>query len=157
MILVFLVDTSASMNQRTSFGMTLLDCAKAAIEHFHTRLCKENQLPHQQGHKYMLVTLEEGCGAVRAGWRDSLEVFLEEVKNLKAVDMTCLGDALKTSFDLLNLNRLQQGRDNYGMGRQPLRSAPAAVILFTDNGNVSTLNGVKNEVCLGDEDDTLYI
>ena len=28
MIVLFLVDTSASMSQKTSFGMTLLDCAK---------------------------------------------------------------------------------------------------------------------------------
>jgi peptidoglycan/xylan/chitin deacetylase (PgdA/CDA1 family) len=31
---VFVVDTSASMNQRIYNGLSLLDCAKAAIEHF---------------------------------------------------------------------------------------------------------------------------
>lgn len=35
MIVVFVVDTSVSMNQVTSAGnMTVLDCAKALIEHF---------------------------------------------------------------------------------------------------------------------------
>ena len=34
MIFVFVVDTSASMNQRAANGMTLLDCAKSAVEHF---------------------------------------------------------------------------------------------------------------------------
>ena len=33
-IFVFVVDTSASMNQRTSVGTTLLDVAKNAVETF---------------------------------------------------------------------------------------------------------------------------
>lgn len=33
-IFVFVVDTSASMNQRTSIGTTLLDVAKNAVETF---------------------------------------------------------------------------------------------------------------------------
>ena len=33
-IIVFLVDTSASMNQRTYLGTTLLDVAKGAVETF---------------------------------------------------------------------------------------------------------------------------
>jgi len=32
--LVFVVDTSASMNQRTSLGTTILDVAKNAVETF---------------------------------------------------------------------------------------------------------------------------
>jgi hypothetical protein len=34
MIVLFLVDTSASMNQRSVNGMTLLDLAKNSIENF---------------------------------------------------------------------------------------------------------------------------
>lgn len=33
-IILFLVDTSASMNQRTYLGTTLIDIAKAAVENF---------------------------------------------------------------------------------------------------------------------------
>jgi len=33
-IIVFLVDTSASMNQRTYIGTTILDTAKGAVETF---------------------------------------------------------------------------------------------------------------------------
>ena len=33
-IIIFLVDTSASMNQRTYLGTSLLDVAKGAIENF---------------------------------------------------------------------------------------------------------------------------
>jgi hypothetical protein len=34
MLVVWVLDTSASMNQRCQGGLTLLDCAKSAIEHF---------------------------------------------------------------------------------------------------------------------------
>lgn len=34
MNVLFVLDTSASMNQRTSGGLTLIDCAKSAVEHF---------------------------------------------------------------------------------------------------------------------------
>lgn len=33
-IIVFLIDTSASMNQRTYLGISLLDVAKGAVETF---------------------------------------------------------------------------------------------------------------------------
>ena len=33
-IIIFLIDTSASMNQRTYLGTTLLDVAKGAVETF---------------------------------------------------------------------------------------------------------------------------
>lgn len=37
-----------------------------------------------------------------------------ELKNLQASGLTTLGNALRTAFDLLNLNRLASGIDNYG-------------------------------------------
>jgi Mg-chelatase subunit ChlD len=33
-VIVFLIDSSASMNQRTYLGLTLLDVAKGAVETF---------------------------------------------------------------------------------------------------------------------------
>ncbi len=35
MLVVFLLDTSGSMNQQCANGLSLLDCAKSAVEHFH--------------------------------------------------------------------------------------------------------------------------
>lgn len=37
-----------------------------------------------------------------------------ELKNLQASGLTTMGHALRTAFDLLNLNRLVSGIDNYG-------------------------------------------
>lgn len=39
---------------------------------------------------------------------------MNELKNLQATGLTTLGQALRASFDLLNLNRLVSGIDNYG-------------------------------------------
>ena len=38
-----------------------------------------------------------------------------ELKNIDGFRLTDIGRALKETFDLLNMNRLQSGIDNYGM------------------------------------------
>ncbi|KAM4700517.1 integrator complex subunit 6 isoform 2-T2 [Discoglossus pictus] len=55
-ILLFLLDTSASMNQRTHLGTTYLDIAKGAVETFMKLRSRD---PASRGDRYMLVTLEE--------------------------------------------------------------------------------------------------
>lgn len=56
----------------------------------------------------------------QAGWKENHATFMCELKNLQAFGLTTLGHALRTAFDLLNLNRLVSGIDNYGQvfGRQ---------------------------------------
>ena len=61
MLIVFVVDTSASMNQKSG-GLTLLDCAKTAIEHFVKIRSRD---PQARQDRYFLVTTEEGLGAIR--------------------------------------------------------------------------------------------
>lgn len=55
-----LLDTSASMNQRTSSNLSLLDAAKAAIEHMVRRF------PNERQHKFLLVNIP-CCGFGTAG------------------------------------------------------------------------------------------
>lgn len=45
MLVVWVLDTSASMNQRAHGGLTLLDCAKSAIEHF-IKVCLPRSPPY---------------------------------------------------------------------------------------------------------------
>lgn len=52
---------------------------------------------------------------LKAGWKDSFPLFMQEVKNLVARDLTGIGTALKRGVDLLNQFRIQTGIDNYGM------------------------------------------
>ncbi|KAM4683381.1 integrator complex subunit 6 isoform 4-T4 [Amazona ochrocephala] len=118
-ILLFLIDTSASMNQRTHLGTTYLDIAKGAVETFMKLRARD---PASRGDRYMLVTFEEPPYAIKAGWKENHATFMNELKNLQAEGLTTLGQSLRTAFDLLNLNRLVTGIDNYGQLHLPLNS-----------------------------------
>ena len=63
MWILFVVDTSASMNQRLSTGLSLLDAAKAAVEHF---VKIRGRDPNTRSDRYFLVTCEEGISAIKA-------------------------------------------------------------------------------------------
>lgn len=39
---------------------------------------------------------------------------MTELRNLQATGLTSIGQSLRNAFDLLNLNRLVTGIDNYG-------------------------------------------
>ena len=138
MIFAFVLDTSGSMNQRSANGMTMLDCAKAAIEHFLKVRARDAA---QRNDRYFLFSCEEGMGAIKSGWKESFSAFVNTVKQLKAVDMTALGAALKTSFDHLNQYRLQSNIDNYGLGRNPWFLDPTMVIVLTDGGELTASSG----------------
>ena len=86
--IVFVLDTSASMNQRNGGTLPLLDCAKGAIEHaIKVRLGK----PEGRQDRFLLVTFEEGMTAIRAGWHDPLSVLLSELKNIRATTYSNAG------------------------------------------------------------------
>lgn len=51
---------------------------------------------------------------LQAGWKESHATFMTELRNLQATGLTTIGQSLRNAFDLLNLNRLVTGIDNYG-------------------------------------------
>uniref|UniRef100_A0A4W5MTR8 VWFA domain-containing protein n=1 Tax=Hucho hucho TaxID=62062 RepID=A0A4W5MTR8_9TELE len=55
-VLLFLIDTSASMNQRTHLGTTYLDIAKGAVETF---MKLRGRDPASRGDRYMLINFED--------------------------------------------------------------------------------------------------
>uniref|UniRef100_A0AAQ5ZDY2 VWFA domain-containing protein n=1 Tax=Amphiprion ocellaris TaxID=80972 RepID=A0AAQ5ZDY2_AMPOC len=110
-VLLFLIDTSASMNQRTHLGTTYLDVAKGAVETF---MKLRGRDPASRGDRYMLVNYEDVPFGIKAGWKESHATFMTELRNLQATGLTTIGQSLRTAFDLLNLNRLVTGIDNYG-------------------------------------------
>lgn len=135
-IIVFLIDTSASMNQRVySFGRpTLLDVAKGSVETF---VKIRQRSPDSKGDRYMLLTFDEHPRNIRAGWKENLQTFTQELKNLQAFGMTNLGVAVKNTFDVLNVNRMQSGIDTYGQGRCPFFLEPSVVVCITDSGKLT--------------------
>ncbi|XP_078694991.1 integrator complex subunit 6-A-like isoform X2 [Branchiostoma floridae x Branchiostoma belcheri] len=144
-IILFVIDTSASMNQRTYMGTTLLDVAKGAVETF---LKLRQRDPGSRADRYMLVSFEDPPAAIKAGWKENHVAFMNELKNLQATGMTTMGQALKQAFDLLNLNRLVSGIDNYGQGRNPFFLEPAMVVTITDGSKLTSSSGVQEELTL---------
>ncbi|XP_048192022.1 integrator complex subunit 6-like [Perognathus longimembris pacificus] len=144
-ILLFLVDTSASMNQRTDQGTSYLDIAKGAVELFLKMRARD---PASRGDRYMLVTYDEPPYCIKAGWKESHATFMSELKNLQASGLTTVGQALRSSFDLLNLNRLISGIDNYGQGRNPFFLEPSIVITITDGNKLTSTTSVQEELHL---------
>ncbi|XP_072180479.1 integrator complex subunit 6-like [Diadema setosum] len=144
-VLVFLIDTSASMNQRTHLGTSLLDIAKGAVETFMKFRLRDQA---SRTDRYMLVTCDETPATIKVGWKENLAVFMSELKNLQATGLTTMGHALKQTFDLLNVNRLYSGIDNYGQGRNPFYLEPAIIITITDGHKLTSNGGVQNELSL---------
>ncbi|XP_068107064.1 integrator complex subunit 6-like isoform X4 [Hyperolius riggenbachi] len=138
-------DTSASMNQRTYLGTTSLDIAKGAVELFMKLRARD---PASRGDRYMLVTYDEPPYCIKAGWKENHATFMNELKNLQASGLTTLGQALRSSFDLLNLNRLVSGIDNYGQGRNPFFLEPSILITITDGSKLTIPSGVQEELHL---------
>ncbi|KFP84418.1 Integrator complex subunit 6, partial [Acanthisitta chloris] len=86
--------------------------------------------------------------SLQAGWKENHATFMNELKNLQAEGLTTLGQSLRTAFDLLNLNRLVTGIDNYGQGRNPFFLEPAIIITVTDGSKLTTTSGIQEELHL---------
>ncbi|CAB1325092.1 unnamed protein product [Coregonus sp. 'balchen'] len=80
-----------------------------------------------------------------AGWKENHATFMSELKNLQASGLTTLGHALRAAFDLLNLNRLVSGIDNYGQGRNPFFLEPSVIITITDGNKLTHISGLTKE------------
>ncbi|XP_055709418.1 integrator complex subunit 6 [Phlebotomus papatasi] len=147
-IILFLIDTSASMCQRAHVNgvqKSYLDIAKGAVETF---LKYRQRSQDCMGDRYMLLSFEDPPSNVKAGWKENHATFMNELKNLQSTGLTSMGEALKNAFDLLNLNRMQSGIDTYGQGRCPFYLETSVIIVITDGGKYSSRNGVHNEIVL---------
>ncbi|XP_040580954.1 integrator complex subunit 6-A [Lepeophtheirus salmonis] len=146
-IIVFLVDTSASMEQKAyaSGRCSLLDVAKGAVEFF---VKMRQKFPESRGDRYMLLTFEDYPRNIKAGWKENFQTFMNELKNLVGSGMTTMGSALKQVFDILNMNRMQTGIDMYGQGRYPFYLEPVVIIVISDGGKLTTQDTVETELNL---------
>lgn len=147
-IILFLIDTSASMGQRAHVNgvqKSYLDIAKGAVETF---LKYRQRSQDCMGDRYMLLTFEDPPGNVKAGWKENHATFMNELKNLQSNGLTSMGEALKNAFDLLNLNRMVSGIDTYGQGRCPFYLEPSVIIVITDGGRYSFRNGIHHDIVL---------
>uniref|UniRef100_A0A158R5X2 VWFA domain-containing protein n=1 Tax=Syphacia muris TaxID=451379 RepID=A0A158R5X2_9BILA len=145
-IVLFLVDTSASMAQKTYQGTSLLDTARTAVELFIKQRLRDASA---RGDRYMLMSFEEFPMNVKAGWREGQVIFQEQLKLLRPRGLTTFGTALGSAFRFVNVNRLQTGIDNYGCGRYPFYMEPVVVVSITDGNSLTCpMSGVVTEIKL---------
>eukprot|EP00232_Nephroselmis_pyriformis_P001819 CAMPEP_0182909606 /NCGR_PEP_ID=MMETSP0034_2-20130328/35847_1 /TAXON_ID=156128 /ORGANISM="Nephroselmis pyriformis, Strain CCMP717" /LENGTH=498 /DNA_ID=CAMNT_0025045873 /DNA_START=57 /DNA_END=1549 /DNA_ORIENTATION=- len=130
------------MNMRVAGGLTLLDCAKSAIENFIK--ARGRDIAGSRADRYMLVTCEEGPGALKAYDVFPFKAFQRALKVTRARDLTALGPALKRALDVLNLHRLAAGVDTYGNGLNPFNIDPATIILLTDGTELTSAQGATD-------------
>ena len=140
---LFLIDNSASMNQRCYLGTTLLDVAKGAVETFIKQRANRTD-------KYLLVTFDDLPNSIKVGWKECQNhgVILNRLKSIRADGLTTFGQALKLSFDILSVNRHLTGIDTYGQGRSPFFLEPSMIVAITDGGKLSNRSAVFNELHL---------
>ncbi|CAG9530756.1 unnamed protein product [Cercopithifilaria johnstoni] len=143
-IVVFLIDSSASMAQKTYQGTAMLDVARSVVELILKQRVRDASA---RGDRYMLMSFEEFPINVKAGWRESQSIFQEQLKMLKPHGLTSFGAALGSALRFVNVNRLQTGIDNFGAGRYPFYIEPVVIISITD-GNCLTCPqfGTVNEI-----------
>lgn len=121
----------------------MLDIAKGAVETF---VKLRQRSPESRGDRYMLFTFEEPPVHIKAGWKENLATFMNELKNIKATGLSTLGPAIKNVFDVLNINRMQSGIDTYGTGRSPFFLEPSVIIIITDGGKLTSQQGVQDDI-----------
>eukprot|EP00906_Rhabdomonas_costata_P027983 RCo039717 len=149
MLVVFVLDTSASMNQRLrSPCLSLLDLAKMGVDHF----VKARQSRQEtRTDKYVMVSTDSGGGHVKVTPKDSPIDLSASLRYLTGHGYTCLGDALRSALEVLNQDRLSSGSspgglDNYGLGWNPAFCEPAAILLFTDGTLPTSEKGIVNHL-----------
>ncbi|KAI9359233.1 hypothetical protein DFJ73DRAFT_793806, partial [Zopfochytrium polystomum] len=137
MIYVFIVDTSASMNQIFSNSISFLDCAKNGVEHFFKWEMRRSDKVHN---KYMLVTYEELPKCYKSGLMDSSSALLDMLKPLTAHDQSSGGQSLHAVFEYLNLYRFQAGLETVGQGRYPAAQEAVVIVWLTDGRAFSSVD-----------------
>uniref|UniRef100_A0A914KMR3 VWFA domain-containing protein n=1 Tax=Meloidogyne incognita TaxID=6306 RepID=A0A914KMR3_MELIC len=136
-IIIFLVDTSASMLQRTYLGTTYLDYARLAIEQF---LKQRQRDPASSGDRYMLMTFEDYPQNIKSGWKESQRIFNEQLKNLKAKGSLKFESCLDSVLRLLLVSRMQSGSgasiEAFGFGRYPSYAEHVVIIPVIDGSSL---------------------
>ncbi|GMR33037.1 hypothetical protein PMAYCL1PPCAC_03232, partial [Pristionchus mayeri] len=136
-IILFLVDSSASMAQRNYMGCSAIDTAKTIVQDI--LKLRQRDSTNRQTDRYMLFSTEEFPLCVKAGWKEGSAVFHDQLKALRPCGKFPLKQALLSAFFFVNLNRAQTGVDYYGHGRFPHLQESVIIITISDGSGVADL------------------
>ncbi|KAI3381436.1 hypothetical protein SNEBB_000881 [Seison nebaliae] len=128
-VVIFVVDTSISMNQMTEFGMSNFDLTRCWIELFVKFRCREGNMKHD---RYMLFTTGDPPHNIRVGWKENLIQFNHELKMMSADSLSDGDDAIKQAFNMLNIYRLSTRVDTFGYGFFSQYTEWSMIIFLTD-------------------------
>ena len=159
MFILALLDVSACTAQQTQLGLTLLECAKSAVEQLLDGRRKEGLAQRDQ---YMLVITadtplqphSDSHTQVVCGWHDNAR-FLTALKAvqplapqsdpplaLSSLSGSYLPAAITASLDLLNRYSRPNGIDNFARGRILNYNEPAMLVLLTTDTNHESVQAV---------------
>ncbi|CAG9334024.1 INTS6 [Blepharisma stoltei] len=131
MNVAFVIDTSPSMQQRTSQGASYLDCAKAAVEH--AVKIRQRSGYDSSGDKYHLIVTDYEF-SIRSTWEHEFLHFSKSLSNIcRSTYSITLNQAIAIAFKQINMFRHATSTDTYGYGRNPNKMEPGAIIVITDN------------------------
>ncbi|GMT34503.1 hypothetical protein PFISCL1PPCAC_25800 [Pristionchus fissidentatus] len=137
-IILFLVDTSASMVQRNYMGCSAIDTAKSIVQDILKQ--RQRDINNRQTDRYMLFSTEDFPFCVKAGWKEGSQTFHDQLKALRPCGKFPLKQAILSAFYFVNLNRAQTGVDYYGHGRFPHLQEPVILIIISDSTGVNEIS-----------------
>lgn len=138
MNLVFIIDNSISMRQRSYCGISLCEVAKNGIEFIMKQRLRSSE---SKGDSYHLLQSGFDVGGresysqsmqVLSSFKHDLAHFFFQLKNIRTHAITDLPGTLQTAYHMLNTFRFLNGADNINGGRDAMKSDPSMIILFTD-------------------------
>ncbi|CAG8507865.1 1621_t:CDS:10 [Paraglomus brasilianum] len=149
MIVIFILDTSVSMNRRFADNLSAFECAKSGIETFFKEMNDEKNRWFYADRvdkvdKYVLVTYENGDGRVKSSLKDGSEKLLAQLKMLKAQDMSNPAAAFAAALEILDAYRLSMGMDTICRGRYPAPVNNSLILWFTDGGDCTDVEDLRD-------------
>ncbi|KJH44831.1 hypothetical protein DICVIV_09150 [Dictyocaulus viviparus] len=134
-IILLIVDTSASMAQKTYLGTSYLDVARNIIDTLQKQRMKD--VATRGYDRFFLITTEDYPACIKSGWRESSAILHEQVKRLRPRGRGSIAAAFMNALKFINVHRAQTGIDNYGCGRFPTYFEPVVLLAITDSTSLS--------------------
>ncbi|WKX89517.1 hypothetical protein Q1695_008853 [Nippostrongylus brasiliensis] len=136
-IILLIVDTSASMAQKTYLGTSYLDVARNIVDALQKQRMKD--VSSRGYDRFFLVTTEDYPACIKSGWRESSAVLHDQLKKLRPRGRGSITDAFMNALKFINVHRAQTGIDNYGCGRFPSYFEPVIMFAITDTSAVADI------------------
>lgn len=142
-VMVFILDTSASMNQIMSHNLSAFEASKTAIKMI---LKFNSELFLNQTVQAALFTYNKEPFAFQSkqSTDPGFTLFFEKLSNLKAYDFFNGERAVQEAYEYLHLFRMGFNSDSLGEGRKPFNGKRNFICWFTDGESMVTPDGVSS-------------